>query len=171
VPDRRIKEKIGMIDIGGKDVTLREAVVGARICLNASVIKLIRHKKIPKGDVLEAARIAGILAAKKTSELIPFCHPIPIEFVDIKFSLKNKEIEIKTIVKAHTKTGVEMEAFTACAVSALTVYDMCKAFDRDAVIKSIMLLKKSGGKSGTYIRGDYALSEKENHIRITDGLI
>ena len=143
---------MAMIDIGEKEVTLREAVVEARICLNASVIKFIRRKKIPKGDVLESARIAGILAAKKTSELIPFCHPIPIEFVDVKFSLKNKEIEIKTTVRGQAKTGVEMEAFTACAIAALTVYDMCKAFDRAAVIKSIMLLKKSGGKSGTYIR-------------------
>ena len=141
-----------MIDIGKKDVTLREAVVEARICLNTSVIKLIRCKKIPKGDVLETARIAGILAAKKTSELIPFCHPIPIESADIKFYLKNKEIEIKATVKGRAKTGVEMEAFTAASTAALTIYDMCKAFYRGAVIKSIMLLKKSGGKSGTYIR-------------------
>lgn len=141
-----------MIDIGKKEVTLREAIVEARVYLKTSVIKLIKNKKIPKGDVLEAAKLAGIIAAKKTAELIPFCHPIPIEYVDIKVSLKNKEVEIKTIVRGQAKTGVEMEAFTACAVAAITVYDMCKAFDRDAVIKSIMLLKKSGGKSGTYIR-------------------
>ena len=141
-----------MIDIGKKEVTLREAIVEARVYLKAGVIKLIKNKKIPKGDVLEAAKLAGIIAAKKTSELIPFCHPIPIEFADIKFSLKNKEIEIKATVKAQAKTGVEMEAFTAASVAALTIYDMCKAFDRTAVIKSIMLLKKSGGKSGTYIR-------------------
>ena len=143
---------MGMIDIGDKKITNREAIVEAKICLSASVIKLIRRKKIPKGDVLESARIAGILAAKKTSELIPFCHPIPIEYVDIKVSLKNKEVEIKTTVRGRAKTGVEMEAFTACAVAAITVYDMCKAFDRDAVIKSIMLLKKSGGKSGDFVR-------------------
>lgn len=143
---------MAMIDIGKKEVTLREAIVEARVYLKAGVIKLIKKKKIPKGDVLEAAKLAGIIAAKKTAELIPFCHPIPIEFVDIKFSLKNKEIEIKATVKGQAKTGVEMEAFTACAVAAITVYDMCKAFDRDAVIKSIMLLKKTGGKSGTYIR-------------------
>ncbi|HAZ10579.1 MAG: molybdenum cofactor biosynthesis protein C [Omnitrophica bacterium GWA2_41_15] len=143
---------MAMIDIGKKEVTLREAIVEARVYLKTSVIKLIKNKKIPKGDVLEAAKLAGIIAAKKTAELIPFCHPIPIEYVDIKVSLKNKEVEIKTIVRGQAKTGVEMEAFTACAVAAITVYDMCKAFDRDAVIKSIMLLKKSGGKSGTYIR-------------------
>ena len=143
---------MGMIDIGDKKITNRVAVVEARICLNTSVIKLIRRKKIPKGDVLESARIASILAAKKTSELIPLCHPIPIEFVDIKFSLKNKEIEIKATVRGQAKTGVEMEAFTACAVAAITVYDMCKAFDREAVIKSVMLLKKSGGKSGDFVR-------------------
>ncbi len=143
---------MGMIDIGKKDVTLREAIVEARVYLKASVIKLIKNKKIPKGDVLEAAKLAGIIAAKKTAELIPFCHPIPIEFVDIKFSLKNKGIEIKTTVRGQAKTGVEMEAFTACAVAAITVYDMCKAFDREAVIKSVMLLKKSGGKSGDFVR-------------------
>ena len=143
---------MAMIDIGKKDVTLREAIVEARVCLNASVIKLIRRKKIPKGDVLETARVAGIIAAKKTAELIPFCHPIPIDYVGIKISLKNKEAEIRATVRGLAKTGVEMEAFTACAIAALTVYDMCKAFDRDAVIKSIMLLKKSGGKSGTYTR-------------------
>lgn len=143
---------MAMIDIGKKDVTLREAIVKARVYLKDSVIKLIKKKKIPKGDVLEAAKLAGIIAAKKTSELIPYCHPIPIEFVDIKFSLKNKEVEIKTTVRGQAKTGVEMEAFTACAVAAITVYDMCKAFDREAVINSIMLLKKSGGKSGSFVR-------------------
>ena len=143
---------MGMIDIGKKDVTLREAIVEARVYLKDSVIKLIKNKKIPKGDVLEAARLAGILAAKKTSELIPLCHPISIEFADIKFSLKNKEVEIKTTVRGRAKTGVEMEAFTACAIAGLTVYDMCKAFDREAVISDIRLLKKSGGKSGDFIR-------------------
>ncbi len=143
---------MGMIDIGKKDVTLREAIVEARVYLKDSVIKLIKNKKIPKGDVLEAARLAGILAAKKTSELIPLCHPISIEFADIKFSLKNKEVEIKTTVRGRAKTGVEMEAFTACAIAGLTVYDMCKAFDREAVISDIRLLKKSGGKSGNFIR-------------------
>ena len=143
---------MAMIDIGKKEVTLREAIVEAKVYLKASVIKLIKNKEIPKGDVLEAAKLAGIIAAKKTAELIPFCHPIPIEYVDIKISLKNKEVEIKTTVRGQAKTGVEMEAFTACAVAALTVYDMCKAFDREAVIKSIMLLKKSGGKSGDFVR-------------------
>ncbi len=143
---------MAMIDIGKKEVTLREAIVEAKVYLKASVIKLIKNKEIPKGDVLEAAKLAGIIAAKKTAELIPFCHPIPIEYVDIKISLKNKEVEIKTTVRGQAKTGVEMEAFTACAVAGLTVYDMCKAFDREAVIKSIMLLKKSGGKSGDFVR-------------------
>jgi len=152
VPDRRIKDKMAMIDIGKKEVTLREAIVEARVYLKAGVIKLIKKKEIPKGDVLEAAKLAGIIAAKKTAELIPFCHPIPIEYVDVKVSLKNKEVEIRTTVRSRAKTGVEMEAFTACAIAAVTVYDMCKAFDRDAVIKSIMLLKKSGGKSGNFVR-------------------
>jgi cyclic pyranopterin monophosphate synthase len=152
VPDRRVKDKMAMIDIGKKEVTLREAIVEARVYLKAEVIKLIKNKEIPKGDVLEAAKLAGIIAAKKTAELIPFCHPIPIEYVDIKISLKNKEVEIRTTVRGWAKTGVEMEAFTACAVTGLTVYDMCKAFDRDAVVSDIRLLKKSGGKSGNFVR-------------------
>lgn len=142
---------MGMIDIG-KKVTLREAIVETMVYFKASVIKLIKNKKIPKGDVLEAVKLAGIIAAKKTAELIPFCYPIPIEYVDIKVSLKNKEVEIKTIVRGRAKTGVEMEVFTACALTALTVYDMCKAFNREVVIKSIMLLKKAEVKV-EYISG------------------
>ena len=141
-----------MIDIGDKKITKREAVVEAKVSLKESVVKLIKEKKLPKGDVLESARIAGILAAKNTPSVIPFCHPIMIDYADVKLFLKNNEVRIEAIVSGETKTGVEMEAFTACAIAALTVYDMCKAFDRGAVIKSIMLLKKSGGKSGTYIR-------------------
>lgn len=141
-----------MVDISNKKITNREAIVEGRVFLKPTVIKLIKQKKIPKGDVLEAARLAGILAAKKTPEIIPLCHPIPIEFVDIEFSLRNKEIKIRTIVKGMAKTGVEMEAFTATAVAALTIYDMCKPIDREIVISEIKLLKKTGGKSGIYIR-------------------
>lgn len=141
-----------MIDIGKKDVTEREAIVEGRILCKPALVRAIREKKLPKGDALEAARLAGILAAKRTSEIIPLCHPIPIEFVDVEFSLKKKEIKIRTIVKGNAKTGVEMEAFTATAIAALTIYDMCKALDREITIAEIKLIRKTGGKSGEYER-------------------
>jgi len=141
-----------MIDIGEKKVTLREAIVEGKITLKPKIIELIKKNKIPKGNVLEAAKIAGILAAKKTPEIIPLCHPIPIEFMAVDISLGKNEIKIKATVRGEAKTGVEMEAFTAVAVSALTIYDMCKALDREMVIKEIKLIKKSGGKTGDYYR-------------------
>jgi len=142
----------GMIDVGKKKITEREAVVEGKIFIKASLIEAIRRKNIPKGDVLEAARLAGIVAAKKTAELIPLCHPLPIDCVDIYFSLGKGNIKITTTVKAVAKTGVEMEAFAATAVTLLTIYDMCKFKDRTATISDIRLIRKSGGKSGRYER-------------------
>ncbi|MDP2938936.1 MAG: cyclic pyranopterin monophosphate synthase MoaC [Candidatus Omnitrophota bacterium] len=144
--------KIKMIDIGKKEITQREAIVQGVISLKPEIIIAIKKKTVPKGDVLEAAKLAGILAAKKTPFLIPLCHPIPIEYVQINFSLQKDKIKITTIVRGKAKTGVEMEAFTATAVSALTIYDMCKALDRDIVVSQIKLLKKTGGKGGMYER-------------------
>lgn len=141
-----------MIDISKKQISEREAVVEARIALKPSVILSIKKKRIPKGEVLEAARLAGIMAAKKTPYIVPLCHPIPIEYSNIEFSLRKEEIRVITTVRGEAKTGVEMEAFTAAAVSCLTIYDMCKALDREITISGIRLLKKTGGKSGTYIR-------------------
>jgi len=141
-----------MVDVGMKDVTEREAIGEGILRLKPAVINLIKAKKIPKGDVLEAARLAGILGAKKTSEVIPLCHPISIEHIRIEFSLKNESITIKALVKGHAKTGFEMEALTAVAIAGLTIYDMCKPFDKDMVLGGIKLVKKSGGKSGTYVR-------------------
>ncbi len=141
-----------MIDIGTKIATRREAIVEGKVYLKTGVVKLIKAKKIPKGDALQTARIAGILAAKKTPEIIPFCHPIAIEFVDIKFFLKNREIKIIATVRGEAKTGMEMEALTATLVAALTIYDMCKPLDKDIIISDIKLLKKSGGKSGLYVK-------------------
>ncbi|MBC8359593.1 MAG: cyclic pyranopterin monophosphate synthase MoaC [Candidatus Omnitrophica bacterium] len=140
-----------MVDVGQKIISKREAVVEGRVCLKPSIILAIKNKRIPKGDVLEAAKLAGILAAKKTPFLIPLCHPIPTEYVNIEFSLGREEIKIKTTVRARAKTGVEMEAFTATAISALTIYDMCKALDREITISGIRLLKKTGGKGGKYM--------------------
>lgn len=141
-----------MISISEKEVTNREAVVEGKVSLKPSVILDIKNKKIPKGNVIEAAKLAGILAAKRTSDLLPLCHPIPLEYVLVEFSLGEEEITITTTVRSHTKTGVEMEAFTATSVACLTIYDMCKFLDRAGTISGIRLLKKSGGKSGVYER-------------------
>ena len=143
---------MGMIDISSKKVTEREAVVEGKVYLKPEVLKLIKNKKIPKGDVLETAKLAGILGAKKTPQIIPLCHPISIDFVDIEFFLKTKELKIRATVKGIAKTGVEMEAFVATAICALTIYDMCKPLDKEIVISDLKLLKKTGGKSGAYIR-------------------
>ncbi len=144
---------MGMIDISKKELTAREAIAEGSVAIKPSVILAIKKKKIPKGDVLEAAKLAGILAAKKTPCLLPLCHPIPMEYINVEFSLKKRKIKIAATVRAKAKTGVEMEAFTAVAIACLTIYDMCKSLDRDAMIYEIKLLKKSGGRSGVYERG------------------
>ena len=149
--------KACMVDVAEKPVTSREAVASGSVSAKAATIKRIEQGKIEKGDVLGVARIAGIMAAKKTPELIPMCHPLNIASVSIDFTIdtaKNK-INIKTTVKVTGQTGVEMEALTAASVAALTIYDMCKAVDKEMVIGEIMLLKKSGGKSGTFKRKSY----------------
>ena len=141
-----------IIDIGQKKVTRREAVVEGNISLKNTVITAIKRKKIDKGDVLEAARLAGIMAAKKTPDLIPMCHPIPIEYVEVEISIEKKKIKVTSTVRGDTKTGVEMEAFSATTTALLTIYDMCKSLDRAMVISEIRLMRKSGGKSGLYER-------------------
>jgi cyclic pyranopterin phosphate synthase len=143
---------VKMVDISKKLTTAREAVVQARISLQSKTIKLIRGKKIPKGDVLTVAKCAGILAAKKVDELIPLCHPLALEQVAIDFKLEKQAVLIKIRCKTNSKTGVEMEAMAAAAIAALTIYDMCKYIDRGAVINQIKLLEKKGGKSGHYKR-------------------
>lgn len=141
-----------MVDISEKSVTTREALAEARIHLQPKTLKLIREKKIPKGDVLAVAKCAGILAAKKTDELIPLCHPLPLECAEIDFTFKKNGIVIRARCKTQAKTGVEMEALAAACMSALTVYDMCKFTDKEAVIEDIRLMEKRGGKSGNYKR-------------------
>lgn len=143
-----------MVDIGKKDVTQREAIVEAMVYTKASVVLAIKKKKIPKGDVLEAARVAGILAAKKTPQLIPLCHPIPIEYATIDFFLGKKDIKVKAVIRGEAKTGVEMEGLVAVSMAALTIYDMCKPLDKGIVISDVKLIKKTGGKSGVYFRKD-----------------
>ncbi len=143
-----------MIDVGKKRVTLRKAVVEGKVFLKPKVITAIKKRKLPKGDCLEAAKIAGILAAKKTPDIIPFCHPIGIEYAAIEFTIKKDHVTITSIVQGEAKTGVEMEAFVATAIAALTIYDMCKSLDKSGTISEIKLIKKSGGKSGEYERKD-----------------
>ncbi|MCM8798309.1 MAG: cyclic pyranopterin monophosphate synthase MoaC [Candidatus Omnitrophica bacterium] len=141
---------IKMVDISGKPETLREAIAQGRICLNPQTIKLIQTKKIPKGDVLNVARCAGILAAKRVDELIPLCHPLALDYVEIDFKLEKDKILITARCKTKAKTGVEMEAMLACCISALTIYDMCKSVDRRMTLSEIKLLEKKGGRSGNF---------------------
>jgi len=143
-----------MIDIQGKPATDREAVARGSVRMNRSAIEALSSGKLPKGDALAAARVAGILAAKRTWDLIPLCHPISISHVDIEFdvSLDRCEVGIEAAARAHAPTGVEMEALTAVAVAALTIHDMCKAIDPGAEIARIRVVRKSGGKSGTWER-------------------
>lgn len=136
-----------MIDISSKFETLREARAEARVKMAESTVEAVRKGQVPKGNVLEIARAAAVMAAKKTSELIPFCHPLPVDFIGIDYKLKKNEIAIRSEVRSIWKTGVEMEALTAVSVAALTVYDMLKPLDKELVIEKIVLLEKKGGKS------------------------
>jgi len=140
-----------MVDITAKPDTHRQAVAKGMVRMQPATLKLIKKGRVVKGDVLSVAQLAGIMAAKRTPDLIPLCHPILIGDVSIEFNIDEKEstVEITTTVESTGKTGVEMEALTATAVTALTVYDMCKAVDRGIKIENIRLIRKSGGKSGT----------------------
>lgn len=141
-----------MVDVSQKAETARTAVARGRVLLSEETRRLLRESSVPKGDALATARIAGIMAAKKTSELIPLCHPLPLTHVAVDLSLTDQGVEIEATASITGKTGVEMEALTAVSVAALTLYDMVKAIDRGAVITDIRLEYKSGGKSGVYQR-------------------
>ena len=143
-----------MVDVGEKDVTRREARAEARVSVSPETIELISSGSLPKGDVFATARIAGIAAAKKTSDLIPLCHPLKLDSVEIDFEVVDEvsSIRVESRVMVTDRTGAEMEALVAAAVSALTIYDMCKAVERGAEIEWLRLLYKSGGKSGTWRR-------------------
>jgi len=142
-----------MVDITDKEPTLRSAVAQGVVSMEPSTFEMIYNNTIKKGNVLDTARIAGIMAAKKTSELIPMCHPINISHIDINFEPdKDNSIKVKALVRLFGQTGVEMEALTAVSVAALTIYDMCKSHDKNIIISNICLLEKSGGKSGTFVR-------------------
>jgi cyclic pyranopterin monophosphate synthase len=139
-----------MVDVSGKDVTTRSATARARVTMFAETVALLRDGLALKGDVLATARIAGIMAAKKTSDLIPLCHPLMISKVIVDFQIGDNVVEVETPVKVEGKTGVEMEALTACSVACLTIYDMLKAVDRGMQIKDLRVVEKSGGKSGLF---------------------
>jgi cyclic pyranopterin phosphate synthase len=143
-----------MVDVSAKDETVREAVAEGRVLMLPETLSLILDQKVAKGDVFGVARIAGIMASKKTSEVIPLCHPLNLSSVDVAFEPDkvHASVTVRAVVKTTGRTGVEMEALTAVSVACLTIYDMCKAVDRAMTVTDIRLMKKSGGKSGTFER-------------------
>ena len=147
-----------MVDVGGKAPTARRAVAGASVWVSPETFRRIVDRSLEKGDVLQVARLAGIMGAKRTPDLIPLCHPLPLTSVRIGFSLDEAEhrVDIEAEARVTGRTGVEMEALTAVTVAALTVYDMCKAVDRGMVIGNVRLLRKEGGKSGLWTREEEA---------------
>jgi cyclic pyranopterin phosphate synthase len=150
-----------MVDVGAKPVTARQAVAEGFVTLRRATLQAIADEAVPKGEVLNTARVAGIMAAKRCGELIPMCHPLPVESVSVDFDLPVLEpdgtepvqLRIKAIARVTARTGVEMEALTAVAVAALTVYDMCKAIDKTMVIGGVRLIEKTGGKSDYFVEG------------------
>jgi len=142
-----------MKDVGDKEVTLRKARASGRVRMRAETQQLIRDKAVSKGDVLEVARLAGIMAAKQTAQLIPLCHPLPLDSVSVAFDFPDPvTVAIEVEARATARTGVEMEALVAASVAALTIYDMCKSVDREMVVQQVRLEEKSGGRSGHFVR-------------------
>jgi cyclic pyranopterin monophosphate synthase len=146
--------RIRMVDVGSKPVTHRVAVASGFVRMSPPTVDAIRAHRTPKGDPLETCRLAGIMGAKATSTLIPLCHPIPLSHVEVRARLEDDGVRLEAEATVDARTGVEMEALTAVAVAALTIYDMCKAMDREMVIDEVRLERKSGGRSGSYERVD-----------------
>jgi cyclic pyranopterin monophosphate synthase len=142
-----------MVDVSGKEVTRREAVATGRVLVSTAVVGLLRGEGVPKGDALGVARVAGIMAAKRTPELVPLCHPLAISGVSVDLEVSDDAVEIRASVRTTDRTGVEMEALTAVSVAALTVVDMVKAVDKAATITDVRVETKTGGKSGDWSRG------------------
>ena len=145
--------RVAMVDTTAKAQTARRAVASARVLMSAETVAALRAGQTPKGDPLEAARIAGIMAAKRTADLIPLCHPLPLTHADVRAELRDDGVYLEAEAATTAQTGVEMEALTAAAVAALTVYDMCKAIEKGIEITDVRLEEKTGGKSGTWRRG------------------
>jgi cyclic pyranopterin phosphate synthase len=143
-----------MVDVGSKPVTRRVAIACGCVRMRPETASLIAAGGLPKGDVIATARLAGVMAAKRTSDLIPLCHPLPLTFVDVRLAVDTAggRVTIEAEARTEAKTGVEMEALTAAAVAGLTIYDMCKAVDRAMVLEAVYVTRKSGGRSGTYVR-------------------
>jgi cyclic pyranopterin phosphate synthase len=150
------KGKARMVDVGDKPVTMREALARGEITMSAAALRLIRKGAVAKGDPLQTARLAGIMAAKQTSALIPLCHPLPLSLVAVELTPTRRGYRIEARVRTSSQTGVEMEALTAVSVAALTVYDMVKAVDKEMVIGDICLIEKTGGRGGHYVRASGA---------------
>lgn len=143
-----------MVDTSGKSTSARRAVASARVAMAPATIAALVAHQTPKGDPLEAARLAGIMAAKRTADLIPLCHPLPLTHIDVRAEINENGIYLEASVATNAQTGVEMEALTAVSIAALTVYDMCKALDKGITITDIRLESKTGGKSGAYRRSE-----------------
>lgn len=149
------KGRARMVDVSEKEITVRRAVARGVLQMESGTLSRILEGDMPKGDVLSVARTAGIMAAKRTAELIPMCHPLPIDSVEIEISADgDRQLRIDAVVQVTARTGVEMEALTAASIAALTVYDMCKSVDRSMQITQVALLEKSGGRSGHWLRQD-----------------
>ena len=146
-----------MVDISGKDITSRIATAQSVVQLSPKIVAAIASKEIAKGDLFGAARIAGIQAAKKCSDLIPLCHALPLTKISVEMELKDDALVIKSLCKTSARTGVEMEALSAVSIAALTIYDMCKGLDKGITIRETRLLKKTGGKSGDWSSGEYTV--------------
>ena len=141
-----------MVDTSSKSSTTRKAVASGRVLMSSETVKAVLQHTTPKGDPLEAARLAGIMAAKRTAELIPLCHPLPLTHVELQATIEDDGVPLEATVATKAETGVEMEALTAVSVAALTIYDMCKAVDKGMIISDVRLESKTGGKSGDYFR-------------------
>jgi cyclic pyranopterin phosphate synthase len=144
--------RVKMVDTSDKPSTTRHAVASARVLMSAETVRAVQDHRTPKGDPLEAARLAGIMAAKRTAELIPLCHPLPLTHIDVEAQIEDYGIRLESSVSTNAQTGVEMEALTAVALAALTIYDMCKALDKAIIISDVRLERKTGGKSGDFDR-------------------
>jgi len=143
-----------MVDTSAKKATARRAIASARVLMSPETVVAVREGRTPKGDPLETARLAGVMAAKRTADLIPLCHPLALTHIDVRAELQDAGVYLEAEAATHAQTGVEMEALMAAAVAALTVYDMCKAVDKAMTITDVRLEKKTGGKSGDYERRD-----------------
>ena len=150
------KGRLSMVDVGAKNVTRREATASCTVKMSVATMDLLVARALPKGDVLTTAKVAGILAAKQTSSLIPLTHPLALSYVDVQFDVRGEEgmIEVSATVRCEGKTGVEIEAMTACAIASLTIYDMCKSVEHGIEITGLHLQRKSGGKSGEYVKDE-----------------